>query len=427
MLFFCCGQHFKKRRYKLQILTLQNEFFMGKLIDSEIKSARPEEKKRNLKDGKGLYLWVLPDGRKCWRMRYRFNGVENMLSLGFYPNVSLANAREVHKRYKDLLADGVDPSSARKEQKIQAAFAISNSFEAVTRAWWNHWREGVSESHARLTLRRVEIYMLPELGRKPISEINTMQAVAVLRKIEANSGMSETAKRAFMVFNQIMRYAVAHGLIERNPTADIKPSDILKKTEMVNFARIDERDLPELLRKIDDYIGYPLTKYAMQLLSLTFVRTAELRGARWSEIDMEKKLWVIPAERMKKRRKHIVPLSDQAINVLDKIRELGFDGDLIFPSERRNGNCLGKSTIIQALKVMGYKGVMTAHGFRGIASTKLKSEFPVDIVDMQLAHLVGDKTSRAYDHGLYLEPRTQMMQWWGDYLEEKKNEAMIEQ
>lgn len=262
--------------------------------------------------------------------------------------------------------------------------------------------------------------MLPELGRKPISEINTMQAVAVLRKIEANSGMSETAKRAFMVFNQIMRYAVAHGLIDRNPTSDIKPSDILKKTETVNFARVEESEIPELLRKIDKYSGNPLTRYAMQLMALTFVRTAELRGARWSEIDMEKMLWVIPAERMKKRRPHIVPLSDQAINVLSEIRELGFDDDLIFPSERRNGKPMGKSTIIQALGVMGYKGVMTGHGFRGIASTKLKSKFPADIVDMQLAHLVGDKTSRAYDHGLYLEPRTQMMQWWGDYLEEKK-------
>ena len=224
---------------------------------------------------------------------------------------------------------------------------------------------------------------------------------------------------------QVMRYAVAHGLSERNSAADIKPSDVLKPAKKTNHARLGEKELPVLLRKIDEY-GTPLTRFALQLMALTFVRTSELIGVRWDEIDTDAKQWRIPAERMKMKSLHIVPLSDQAIDILTKIKNLSADDILLFPSERRDGKSMSNNTILYALYRLGYHSRMTGHGFRGIASTILHEQgFNHDHIELQLAHAQRDAVSAAYNHALYLEPRTKMMQHWADYIDKLKAGAEV--
>lgn len=388
-----------------------------KLTDSIIKAAKPKDKRYNLPDGKGLALWVQPDGQKAWRMRYYFNDKEKMLSLGFYPAVSLAAARLEHSRFKELLAQGIDPSDNRKEQKRQQAIAVSNSFESIARLWWDHWKHDKTERHAGYTIRRLEADVFPIIGAKPINGITAAQLIAIIRKVESR-GALDIAKRVLTMCGQVMRYAVAHGLSERNPATDIKPSDVLKPANKTNYTRLNEKELPELLRKIDGYEGQPLTRFALQLMALTFVRTSELIGARWDEIDLGKKEWRIPAERMKMKTPHIVPLSNQAIDILMKIKNLSADEDLLFPSERRDGKSMSNNTILYALYRLGYHSRMTGHGFRGIASTILHERgYNHDHIELQLAHSKRDAVSAAYNHALYLEPRARMMQDWADYLE----------
>lgn len=396
-----------------------------KLTDSIIKAAKPKDKRYNIPDGKGLALWVQPDGQKCWRFRYYFNDKEKMLSLGFYPAVSLATARQEHARFKELLAQDIDPSDDRKEQKRQQALAATNSFEAIAHLWWTQWSTARNPRHASYTMRRLEADVFPIIGRKPITELTAPMLLTVIKKIESR-GALDIAKRALTTCGQIMRYAVAHGLAERNPAGDIKPSDVLKPANKTNHARLSEKELPELLRKIDGYDGQPLTRFALQLMALTFVRTSELIGARWDEIDSDKKEWRIPAERMKMKTPHIVPLSDQAISILTEIKNLAADEILLFPSERRDGKSMSNNTILYALYRLGYHSRMTGHGFRGIASTILHERgYNHDHIELQLAHSKRDAVSAAYNHALYLEPRAKMMQQWADYLDKLKTGADV--
>lgn len=396
-----------------------------KLTDSIIKAAKPKEKRYSLPDGKGLVLWVQPDGQKVWRVRYYFNDREKMLSLGFYLGVSLAAARREHGRFKELLAQGIDPSLDRQEQKHKRAAAVENSFQSIALLWWNHWKHDKNERHAGYTIRRLEADVFTVIGNKPINEISASTLLMVIKKVETR-GALDIAKRVLTMCGQVFRYAVAHGLAERNPAADIKPSDVLKPTKKTNYARLDQKELPELLRKIDEYDGQPLTKLALQLMALTFVRTSELIGTRWDEIDLIKKEWRIPAERMKMKTPHIVPLSDQAIDVLTKIKNLSADEVLLFPSERRDGKSMSNNTILYALYRLGYHSRMTGHGFRGIASTILHEQgYNHDHIELQLAHSKRDAVSASYNHALYLEPRARMMRDWADYLEAIKTGATI--
>lgn len=396
-----------------------------KLTDSIIKAAKPKDKRYNLPDGKGLVLFIEPSGSKFWRFRYKFQNKENTLSLGEYPTVKLVEARQEHACLKELLAKGIDPSEKRKEEKLQAATAAENSFESVARQWWHHWKHNKNERHASYTIRRMEADIFPVIGHKPVNELNAPAIIAMVRKVESR-GALDMAKRVLTMCGQVMRYAVAHGLAERNPAADIKPSDVLKPAKKTNYARLDEKELPELLRKIDEYDGQPLTRFALQLMALSFVRTSELIGARWEEIDLIKKEWRIPAERMKMKTPHIVPLSQQAIAVLEEIRSLTADDVLVFPSERRNGKAMSNNTILYALYRLGYHSRMTGHGFRGIASTILHEKgFNPDHIELQLAHSKRDAVSAAYNHALYLEPRAKMMQQWADYLDKLKAGAEV--
>jgi integrase len=396
-----------------------------KLTDSVIKAAKPKDKPYKLSDGDGLVALINPNGSKWWRYRYRYSGKEKMLSIGTYPEVTLKEARLLRVTASDLLKQGIDPSQHRQERKQQAAIATANSFESVARLWWNHWKHDKTERHADQTIRRMEADIFPVIGHKPINEITAAQFIAMIRKVESR-GALDIAKRVLTMCGQVMRYVVAHGLSERNLAADIKPSDVLKPAKKTNHARLSEKELPELLRKIDAYDGQPLTRFALQLMALTFVRTGELIGAQWDEIDLTKREWRIPAERMKMRSPHIVPLSQQAMAVLEEIRKLAADDVLLFPSERRDGKSMSNNTILYALYRLGYHSRMTGHGFRGIASTILHEQgFNHDHIELQLAHTQRDAVSAAYNHALYLEPRAKMMQDWAKYLDTAKATAPV--
>ncbi|QLI82954.1 tyrosine-type recombinase/integrase [Chitinibacter fontanus] len=396
-----------------------------KLTDPVIKAAKPQEKPYSLADGEGLAVYVQPTGAKWWRYRYRFANKAKMVSLGVYPDVTLRAARVERDRLQALLKQGVDPSQNRQEEKLFAKIAAENSFEAVARRWWDNWKEVRTERHAHYVMRRLEADVFPVIGNRPVTEISAPLLLMTVKKIEAR-GALDIAKRALETCGQILRYAVAHGLAERNPAADIKPADALKARKKTNYARLDAKELPELLRKIDEYDGQLLTKLALQLMAHTFVRTSELIGARWAEFDFEAKQWRIPAERMKMDTPHIVPLTEQALAIIQQIKIISGGLALLFPSERSNSKSMSNNTILYALYRMGYHSRMTGHGFRGIASTILHEQgFTHEHIELQLAHSPRNSVSSAYNHAKYLSQRALMMQQWGNYLEAIKAGAKV--
>lgn len=382
------------------------------LTDTAVRQAKPADKPRKLTDGAGLYLLINKTG-KYWRWDYRHGDKRRTMALGVYPAVSLAEARAQHLQARKRLAAGEDPMAERKQAKqVQAT-----TFEAVARQWWEHWSAERSERHAKQVLTRLETDIFPEIGRRPITEIPSSAFRDTVKKIEAR-GALDIAKRALQTCGQIMRYAVAHDLAERNPVADVRPADVLKPRKKRNYARVDTKELPALLKAIDGYVGGDHTRLALQLMALTFVRTSELIGARWEEFDKQAARWDIPAERMKMKTPHIVPLSRQALAVLDQLQTISYGNELVFPGDVKRTQPMSNNTILYALYRMGYRGRMTGHGFRGVASTLLHEQgWPHEHIELQLAHQERDDTSAAYNHALYLKPRAKMMQGWADYLD----------
>jgi integrase len=398
-----------------------------KLTDVQVKNAKPMDKKYKLADGGGLYLLVSPNGSKLWHWKYRVVGKEKLMAFGPYPEVTIAKARDLHSKARKALDAGIDPMLERKNEKIAAVIAANtakdNSFESVARAWHMHWAKGKDAANTGRCLRAMETNLFPWLGSLPITEIKTSLFVAALKHIE-NRGAPEVARRTLGTINKIYRYASAHDLAERNPVADLKPGTILIGAPVEHFARVDADELPALLQKIDVYRGRSLTRLAIKLMALTFVRTQELIKARWDEFDLNKKLWTIPAHRMKQVRNvtpHVVPLSRQALEVLAQLRVAVEHGDLLFPCARGSKKTMSNNTILYALERMGYKGEMTGHGFRGLASTILnesrKPRFDPKHIEVQLAHIERNKVTAAYNAAVYLEDRADMMQWWADYLD----------
>lgn len=387
------------------------------LTDVAIRQTKPGTKPKKLSDGGGLYLLVTPSDSRYWRWKFRFADKEKLLALGVYPDVGLAQARKEHQKARELLASGIDPSEARKQAKVAARVAASHSFEVVARQWYAHWGAAKSSRHAGYVIRRLESDAFPAIGNVPVSEISAGAFRDMAKRIERR-GALDIAKRVLQTCGQVMRYAVAHGLAERNPVADMKPGDFLQTRKKKNYARVDAKELPELLRAVDGYVGRLRTRWAMQLLALTFVRTGELIGARWSEFDFDAKRWNIPAERMKMDAPHIVPLSRQALVVLEMLRALSGDNELLFRGDRDHEKPMSNNTILKALERMGYKGRMTGHGFRGVASTILHEQgYPHEHIELQLAHAERNEVSAAYNHANYLLPRAKMMQEWADYLD----------
>jgi integrase len=398
------------------------------LTDTACKNAKcPADKARaRLTDSGGLYLEVVPAGGKHWRWKYRFGGKEKRLALGTYPAVSLAQARRDRDTAREVLRRGDDPVQEKKDTKLAKRIALGNNFEAVARSWFDHWKGPKSERHTSNVMSRLEADVFPDLGSRPIASITAPQLLAMAKKIESRGALS-LAQRALQTCGQIFRYGVAHGIIERNPAADVKPADALKPRKKTNYARLDAKEMPELLRKVHAYRGSPYTRMAMELMALTFVRTGELIAAHWDEFDLEDaKEWRIPAERMKMRTPHIVPLSTQAIEVLKSLHELRGLSGLLFPGERDHEKPMSNNTILGALKRMGYQGRMTGHGFRGVASTILHEQgFDHAHIELQLAHMERDAVSAAYNFATYLPQRRKMMQAYADHLDALRQGAKI--
>jgi integrase len=394
------------------------------LSDVAVRSLKRREKAYKVFDRNGLFLLVNPGGSKLWRWRYRFGGKEKLMALGEYPVVSVALAREHHFEARKILASGVDPMVERKskaeacrEEANAKAREADSSFEKVARNWWNWWSPGKSPRHADYVLRRLEADVFPVLGHKFIVAISAADIRKLMLAIEGR-GARDVAKRAHETIGQVFRYAITHEIATRNPASEFKPKDILADPQGKNFARVDAKELPELLQKMESYEGGALTRLAMRLMAYTFVRTSELIESVWLEFDLERARWDIPAIRMKMEEPHIVPLSRQSVDVLRALKLLTGKGKFVFPGAYDKSRSMSNNTILFALYRLGYHGRMTGHGFRGLASTILHEEnFSEEHIELQLAHRRRNKVAAAYNHAKYLPQRARMMQWWADYLD----------
>jgi integrase len=379
------------------------------LTDTRVRSAKPTQRPQKLTDSRGLYLLVTPSGGKYWRYDYSFNSKRKTLAFGVYPDVGLGKARERHYEARHQLAEGIDPGMVQQ--------SVNHDFETVARAWLAHWRSGRSERYVGYVISRLESDVFPQIGSRPISELATSDFRDVARGIERR-GASEIARRLLQNCGQIMRYAVANDLARRNPVSDIRPVDILKPRKKRNYPRVTAKELPDLLHAIDGYTGGEHTRLALQLMALTFVRTSELIGACWPEFDFKASRWDIPAERMKMKTPHVVALSVQSQAILKQLKAISLDREYVFPGDLNPHKPMSNNTLLFALYRLGYRGRMTGHGFRGVASTLLHEQgWPHEHIELQLAHQERDDTSAAYNHALYLEPRARMMQAWADHLD----------
>lgn len=391
------------------------------LKDVTIKNAKPREKAYKLSDEKGLYVYIKPNGSKSWRLKYRFLGKEKTLSIGLYPDVGLQAARNARDNARKQLADKIDPGLAKQVSKRSAKEAAENSFEMIAREWYTKFSTKWSASHGERILRRLEKDIFPWIGKRPIAEINALELLNVLRRME-NRGAIETAHRAKQNCGQIFRYAIATGRTDRDPSADLK--DAIPPPKKSHHASIIKPSaIGELLRAIGGYQGHFVTKCALRLAPLVFVRPGELRHAEWSEFNLATAEWRIPAEKMKMRVTHIVPLSKQAIEILREIRALTGDGKYVFPSVRSSKRAMSENTVLGALRRLGYTSdEMTGHGFRSMASTLLNEQgWNPDAIERQLAHGERNTVRAAYNYAEYLPERKKMMQSWADYLEKLKS------
>jgi integrase len=389
------------------------------LTDTAVKKAGPADKQYRLSDERGMHLLVRPNGAKLWQLRYRHDGKEKTESLGQYPDVGLSAARIKRDDARKLIAAGTDPVAAKQSARALKAAGAVHNFEAVARQWFVHWKSSKSPRHADYVMARLEADVFPAIGTRPVCEIEAPELVKMIKAIEMR-GALDIAKRCMQMSAQVFRYAIAHGVggAKRNPATDIRPADVLTPRKKENYARIEARELPGLLRKIEGYQGTPTTRLAIKLMAHTFVRTGELIAARWSEFDLDGARWDIPAARMKMKSPHVVPLSTQVVLLLRVLHEVTGTRALLFPGERDHEKSMSNNTILGALDRMGYKNRMTGHGFRGLASTILHElDFDHQHIELQLAHTERNSVSAAYNHALYLKQRTIMMQAWSDYVE----------
>ena len=391
----------------------------------KIKNAKPNEKAYKLMDGAGLYLLINKSGGKYWRYNYRYMGKHKTLSIGVYPEVSLKEARELHYQARRLLSDGIDPTHERKLEKAMKLEQSENSFEAIALEWLGRQRPTWAKSHTDNVEGRLRNHVFEYIGKRPIAEITAPELLTMLRRIEL-VGHHETAHRVRSVCGQVFRYAIVTGRAERDPSTDLKGA--LTAVKATSFAALtDPKEIGGLLRAIDGYSGDFVTKCALRLAPLVFVRPGELRHFEWAEIDFETNEWLIPAEKMKMNADHIVPLSEQAISILLQIKELTGKGKYVFPSVRTRLRPMSENTVNAALRRMGYtREEMTGHGFRAMASTLLNEQgFKEDWIEMQLAHSERNKVRAAYNRAKYLPQRKKMMQQWSDYLDSLRNGADV--
>ena len=386
------------------------------LSDADCRNATSKGKKvLKFHDGGGLLLWVYDDNRKFWRLRYWIAGKEKSLSFGAYPDVSLKKARAKRDEQRKLLDANLDPSAERKATNLRKTLANVNSFEAVALEWYNKQLHTWVEHHASDVKRRLESNIFPTLGKRPIDQINALELLETIRKIEAR-GAYDLAHRVLQVCGQVFRYGIATGRCTRNLSTDLRGA--LTPHVKKHQSAVRPEELSDLMRAIAKYdeTGDKQTRLALQLLAQTFVRTNELIGAEWTEFDLDNALWIIPAGRMKMKAEHVVPLARQALAILSELKEISGGSRFVFPGRNRD-KPISNNTMLFALYRMGYKGKMTGHGFRAVASTILnETGFKPDVIERQLAHCERNEVRGAYNRAEYLPERKRMMQHWADYL-----------
>jgi len=391
------------------------------LSDTAIRNAKPAGKPQKLADGGGLYLLLNPNGSRWWRLKYRIRGKEKLLSLGTYPDTGLKEARDKRDAARKQLAAGVDPSEQRKAAKAAGDERAANSFEVVAREWHTKQSATWVDLHASRIMLRLENDVFPWLGSRPIADVTAKELLATVNRI-VDRGAVESAHRVLQNCGQVLRYAIATGRAERNPVADLRGAlPPVKQTHLA--AIVDPVAIGGLLRAIDAYSGSLVTKCALRLAPLVFVRPGELRQAEWAEFDLDAAQWNIPAEKMKMREPHLVPLSPQAVAILLELHPLTGRGRYVFPSARSPQRPMSNNAVLSALRRMGYAtDEMSGHGFRAMARTVLDEvlHFRPDYIEHQLAHAVKDPNGRAYNRTAHLPERRKMMAGWADYLDTLK-------
>jgi len=395
-----------------------------KLTDTKIRQAKPAEKPYKLFDGGGLFLLVQPSGSKLWRLKYRFGDKEKLFAIGSYDKgVSLRKAREERDKARTQLVDGIDPSAAKKEEKQTKRAQEINTFNAIALDWVDTYGARWTDSHRHRVLASLEADVFRALGDLPVTEITPPMVLDVIRAVESR-GALDVASRVLQRTSSVFRFAIQTGRATYNPAAEMK--GVLKTRKVEHRSAIPAGELAAFLKKLHSYSGDPVTKLALRLIVLTFVRTRELRGAGWEEFDFDLKEWRIPEERMKMRSPHIVPLSSQALAIIEELNPLTGHFDLLFPSQRDQRKPISENTLLYALYRLGYHKRATVHGFRALASTILNENgFRLDVIERQLAHVERNKVRAAYHRSEYLEERRKMMDWWGTYIESVANERKV--
>jgi integrase len=387
------------------------------LTDTAIRNAKPRAKSYKLTDGAGLYLEVMPNGARYWRMRYRIAGKDTRLAFGVYPEVTLAEARDCRSKARAAIRAGRDPSAERRNERRQAKLSADSTFEGVAREWLASQKRKLTPVTYDKAVRTLEANVFPWLGLRPIAEIDAPEVLAVLKRIEAR-GAHETAHRVKARMGQVFRYAIAHGNATRDPSADLRGA-LAPVVSKSHAAVTDPTQVGDLLRALDAYAGQFATRCALRLAPLLFARPGELRHAEWSEFDLDAAEWRIPAHKMKMREAHVVPLSTQAVAILRELEPLTGRGRYLFPGIRTATEPMSENTVNAALRRMGFdKDTMTGHGFRAMASTRLNEMgWAPDVIERQLAHAERNKVRAAYNRAQYMAERRKMMQAWADYLD----------
>jgi len=389
------------------------------LNDMQIRRAKPEAKAYTLGDGQGLSLLIEPNGSKSWRFRYRFAGKPKMISLGVYPTITLADARSRRDDARKLVAEGKNPSEVRKEQKIALQTESESAFEKIATEWHQMKSAKWSAGYAADVMEAFQNDIFPYVGLRPLSEIKPLELLNVLRKIEKR-GALEKMRKVRQRCSEVFRYAIATGRAEFNPAADLSSALEVHQSNHFPFLKADE--IPDFLRALDGYTGSRLVLIATKLLMITGVRTIELRAAVWAEFDLDKAIWEIPAERMKMRRPHLVPLSIQALDLLEQLKIMTGNYRYVFPGRNDPNKFMSEASINQVIKRIGYGGKLTGHGFRHMMSTLLHEHgFDSFWIESQLAHVDKNNIRGTYNHAQYLEKRRDMLQWYSSFIMEHKN------
>jgi integrase len=390
------------------------------LTDTQIRNAKKKASGYRLYDERGLYLQVVPSGGKLWRFRFSYADKEGLLALGRYPDLSLSQAREKRDLARNVLANGGNPAEAKQKAKQERKEKAQNTFKKLFVEWHENQRARWTEKYGANITHRMETDIFPDMGGMPVNDITPQQLLRTIRKVESR-GANEVARRTLQVCGQVFKYAIITGKAERNPAADIVGA--LEPYQKTHYAALEAKDIPDFVKALErnDARLYPLTILAVKFMMLTFVRTGELIAARWEEFDLDEAQWNIPAERMKMRKPHIVPLSKQAVVVLQEVQKLTHSKGkgFVFPSQIRAHKHMSNGTVLMALKRLGYARKMTGHGFRALAMSAIKEKlgYRHEVVDRQLAHAPKDKVDRAYDRAQFLDERKRMMQGWADYLD----------